>query len=226
MRAAAADMSDGAATYDLDASLLGARDADAPRVEPADRVAWRALHAASFLLGGSTFIAGTALLLSPTRLAATLSALLYTIGSVGFVAVDIQEFFTFTSPLNLRANIALSALGSTFYIAGSVAYFPQLAGGAAAGTLLFIAGSAIIATSEVLKIARLACATPRAPRVASAIGVEAGACAGAALFLAGSLGIGAGWAGTSVIGAWLGGSAAFTVGGLFLAFRHFAQGLS
>jgi hypothetical protein len=45
-----------------------------------DTAAWRALHAASFLLGGTTFIAGTLALYSPAPSAALWSAVLYTVG--------------------------------------------------------------------------------------------------------------------------------------------------
>ena len=58
---------------------------------------WRLVHAAAFLEGGLTFIAGTALLYWPPSPAlATLSAALYTAGSAGFLLVDVQEFFTFS----------------------------------------------------------------------------------------------------------------------------------
>ncbi len=47
------------------------------------------------------------------------SAFLYTLGSCGFLFVDVQEFFTFDGAV-LRLNISLSAIGSTFYVIGSV----------------------------------------------------------------------------------------------------------
>jgi hypothetical protein len=48
-----------------------------------------------------------------------LSAVLYTVGSIGFLFVDVQEFFTYEDPV-LRTNILLSASGSTMYVVGSV----------------------------------------------------------------------------------------------------------
>jgi hypothetical protein len=70
-------------------------------------------------LGRAT--AGTVLLLLPGLLASSdwWSALLYTVGSFGFLFVDVQEFFTF-SGLELRTNISLSAFGSALYVIGSV----------------------------------------------------------------------------------------------------------
>jgi hypothetical protein len=205
---------------------------DAPLLSPSppeDAPLWRAAHAFSFLLGGTTFIAGTCLLFSTSPLAATLSAALYTLGSLGFLAVDVQEFVTFTVDARLRSNIALSAIGSSLYVAGSVFYFPQLgpgAGGAASGVVLFIAGSAVIAASQAIKVTRLLRADPPPPCVASAVGVEASAGVGASLFLIGSLGVGAGWALALILSLWLIGSIAFTTGGCFLAHRHFVLSLS
>jgi len=50
-----------------------------------------------------------------------LSALLYTIGSIGFAAVDGQELLTFDGfHPGLRTNISLSFIGSVWYIIGSV----------------------------------------------------------------------------------------------------------
>ena len=48
-----------------------------------------------------------------------LSALLYTIGSVGFASVDFQELLTFKGSW-LLTNISLSFIGSVWYIIGSV----------------------------------------------------------------------------------------------------------
>ena len=40
-----------------------------------------------------------------------ISAALYTVGSLGFLLVDVMEFFTFTSVFLLRLNIACSMTG-------------------------------------------------------------------------------------------------------------------
>ncbi len=214
------------AAYDADALLLDARAGDdaallvheAPAVPVHDTVAWRAAHAFSFLLGGLTFILGTLALYSSAAPAALVSAALYTIGSCGFLAVDVQELFTFTrEPLDLRLNIAASALGSACYVTGSVLFAPALLAAApAAGAAGFDAGSAIIAASQAAKVARLLRA--RAPP--SAVAVEAGAGVGAACFLGGTLVINSAPPAT-VLAVWLAGSASFTAGGVALAYRHF-----
>lgn len=221
----------------LDAHLLplhGSNDSDAPPAPPPvqDTRAWRALHAFCFLLGGTTFIAGTAALLpAPTPELASLSAALYTLGSAGFLAVDLMELATFTSPCTLRANILLSALGSACYVGGSVGYFPSvLAVSAAAGAWGFIAGSALIGVSQVLKLGRIALAAgaQAAPwDAASAAGVEGGAGAGAWLFLAGTvLSLANPGDQSGVLLLWGAGSLAFTAGGVSLAWRHFGLGLT
>ncbi len=78
---------------------------------PQDSTAWRVTHAAGFAIGGTTFIAGTACLydtsIDPTGLK---SAVLYTIGSLGFLYVDVLEFVTFTDNIYLRMNISMSAV--------------------------------------------------------------------------------------------------------------------
>lgn len=49
---------------------------------------WKFLHVFNFALGGTTFIAGTSCLFFPEwELAGNVSAILYIIGSVGFLGV-------------------------------------------------------------------------------------------------------------------------------------------
>ena len=60
---------------------------------------------------------GTLLLFYPGY--ETLSALLYTIGSCGFLAVDGQELCTFDGKW-LLTNISMSFVGSFLYVVGSV----------------------------------------------------------------------------------------------------------
>ena len=200
--------------------------------------AWRVLHAAAFLEGGLTFIAGTLVLYWPqSALLAALSAALYTAGSLGFLAVDVQEFFTFTSERPLRANIALSACGSLLYVVGSAGFFPAAEAVApAVGVWGFLLGSALIFVSQCMKLARISggggCSGLCASRgAATAALVEGGAGLGALLFLLGTA-VYAAPAGQEASGAatvlalWVGGSVAFTVGGLALAYRHFVMGVS
>jgi hypothetical protein len=65
-----------------------------------ETVWWRFIHAFAFVLGGAMFTAGSALLLKPSlsMVDADAVGLTYTIGSLGFLTVDVLEFFTFTSP--------------------------------------------------------------------------------------------------------------------------------
>ena len=206
----------------------GASDGAPPALQ--DTRAWRAAHAFCFLLGGTTFIAGTAALFpAPTPLLASLSAALYTLGSAGFLAVDVMEFFTLhAAPRALRLNILLSAAGSALYVVGSIGFFPAVLGASAAiGVWGFILGSALIGVSQLCKLARIAAGAQAAPwDAASACGVEGGAAAGAWLFLAGTVLYLRDASGGAVLQLWAAGSLAFTAGGACLAWRHFGLGLS
>jgi hypothetical protein len=104
-----------------------------------------------------TFIAGTAVLYwPPSPPLATLSAALYTVGSLGFLFVDVQEFFTFASEPMLRANIALSATGSLLYVLGSLGFLPAVeAATPIIGTWGFLLGSALIFVSQSMKLLRI-----------------------------------------------------------------------
>ena len=211
---------------------------ESPAVQ--DRLAWRVLHASCFLLGGTTFIAGTAcLLVSPTSVSMALSsATLYIIGSCGFLAVDVLEFFTFTSPHSLRLNIASSAVGSSLYVAGSVGFvpLPSTASSAAVAALGnvgawgFVLGSAVLAVSEAAKCARIISdGSALTPAVLSALCVELGAGLGALSFLVGTgLYMRGQFAGltSAVLLIWMIGSIFFTAGGVALAHRHFVLHLS
>jgi hypothetical protein len=219
---------------DVHLPLVGSLDSGDAAAAPLlqDTLTWKAVHAFCFLLGGTTFCAGTAALYpDPSPQLATLSAALYTVGSLGFLAVDVLEFFTFTSPCLLRSNILLSACGSAFYVAGSLGYFPALlAASPALGVWGFILGSALIGLSQLCKLRRIAhsAGALEVPGdAATACGVEGGAAAGAWLFFAGTLlGLLNASAQLAVLGLWMGGSVAFTVGGVSLAWRHFGLGLS
>ena len=83
-----------------------------------DQTWWRVTHAGAFILGGVTFWIGTWLYYDPADSLgdldqAQISAWLYIIGSIGFLYVDVEEFFTFTDEYWLRVNIACSVTGST-----------------------------------------------------------------------------------------------------------------
>ena len=226
--------------------LLSASDAPVKEEHRLDsQPLWRAFHAGGFLLGGLTFLAGTGLLFPACAapLCATLSAALYTAGSLGFLAVDLLETWAFLrAPCALRVNIALSALGSTLYVFGSVCFLPAVLaaapGGAALGLAGFLAGSAVIAASQACKVARVlrgACGGSSAgggghgadaEDTLTAVGVEGGAGLGALLFLAGTALDAAGAALAPVLWTWMAGSTAFTLGAACLLARHYALGIT
>lgn len=154
-----------------------------PGVPVYDSPLWRAFHAFSFCLGGITFLIGTGLYypaiyfagLGTTEADATVAALyvttawLYTIGSMGFLSVDVQEFYTFTEDPWLRFNIFCSAFGSTLYVIGSAGFLPQLwALSPMIGIGGFIGGSAAIGGSQTWKLYRIL-STHEAPYKASTI---------------------------------------------------------
>lgn len=85
-----------------------------------------------------------------------MAGILYTLGSVGFLYVDILEFFTFTDDNWISANIVMSAIGSTFYVIGSVGFLPVFFEvSMTTGLLGFIVGSALIGLSQTWKVLRL-----------------------------------------------------------------------
>ncbi len=171
--------------------LLGGRVvAPAPStVSVTATVWWRVVHALAFVVGGATFTAGSSLLLLPTT-DGNAVGVLYTLGSLSFLTVDVLEFFTFTSPRLLRLNILASALGSTAYVIGSIGFIQPVAmtdAGPAVGNWGFIVGSALIGASQLCKVVRIwrdRDVENRLDRL-TAIGVEGGAGIGAACFLIG-----------------------------------------
>lgn len=217
-----------------------------PTAETYDTTAWRSAHALCFIIGGTTFIAGTAVLYVTLALH---SALLYIVGSIAFLSVDLLELYAYrASPTALRLNISLSASGSALYVAGSVGYLPSVAGDAPApvlGLSGFIAGSTFIFLSQIWKLVRLAegpgggggggCggASLRAlffdASATSAALVELGACAGAFCFLAGSVPLAiapsSAVANATALALWMAGSVAFTCGACALTYRHAVQRL-
>lgn len=194
------------------------------RREVHETVWWRAVHAFAFCLGGVTFLIGSALLFAEsTPTIADAVGFNYTVGSLGFLTVDVLEFFTFTKPRLLRANIFASASGSLAYVLGSVGFIPVVANatGPDLGNWGFIVGSFLIAVSQTCKVIRIARSNDEPSRL-TATGVEGGAGLGALFFLVGTVLAlpQVGGAATTVYALWVVGSVAFLVGGLFLAGRH------
>jgi hypothetical protein len=190
---------------------------------------WRVFHALSFCIGGISFIIGTALLFPvPTYMLSLSSAVIYTIGSLGFLFVDLQEFFTFTEDTILRFNISLSATGSLAYVIGSIGYIPSLQSiSPLLGIWGFIIGSAFIFFSQVWKLYRIG--LPINKDALTALLVEGGACIGGLLFLIGSLLVilipNDANSGFWVLITWLIGSISFSFGGVSLSYRHFILNL-
>lgn len=204
---------------------------------------WRFWHTGGFLTGGVTFLFGTWVLdpfsndsYDQENTLAILSSSLYTLGSLGFLLVDVLEFFTFTREIWLRVNICISMAGSFFYVLGSLGFAPPITAAAPAlGALGFLVGSALIAASQAWKVARL-CGAPRQPPphpredAPLALGVETGAGLGALFFLVGTALFMQGWTTggqlTAVLWIWAAGSAFFTAGGVCLWWRHYKLGLA
>ncbi|GBF91374.1 hypothetical protein Rsub_04114 [Raphidocelis subcapitata] len=225
--------------------LLGEYDHGARPTWHPENLLWQALHAFSFLLGGTTFIAGTAALFWPGN--DTLSASLYVIGSLGFLAVDVQEWLTFSGAV-LRTNICLSMTGSALYVAGSAGFLPAVAAAfPRLGVWGFVLGSAYIAWSQLWKTHRIGGGELEGEGgedgggggfrlrslltrdAATAAGVELSAGIGALCFLFGTLLFDSGPLEgpksvlQTVLWIWVAGSCWFTLGGCFLAWRHFVM---
>jgi len=151
-----------------------------------DRPWWRVTHALSFVTGGVTFTFGTYIYYLPaSEFLSYLSAWLYIIGSVGFLYVDVQEFFTFTDNRWLRLNICMSMIGSALYIVGSYGFLPDVAAvDPETGIQGFIWGSFFIGVSQAWKLLRIhgdggICGSKDTVTAAC---VEGGACLGACFF--------------------------------------------
>lgn len=119
---------------------------------------WRVWHGVNYQIGGVTFLFGSIALLPALTGkidGAFISALLYTIGSAGFLLADITEWLHFTKPCfpHYSANYLFSALGSAIYLIGSICYFPSL-DAAKSGALYFIIGSSVIVLAQTWKIVR------------------------------------------------------------------------
>jgi hypothetical protein len=197
---------------------------DTTHISPSSTILWRIFHASSFIIGGISFIIGTALLFPFQSYALSLSsALIYTIGSLGFLFVDLQEFFTFINDPVLRFNIFLSGSGSTAYVLGSIGYIPEVQSfSSTLGVYGFIIGSALIFSSQVWKLYRIGYWISNDTMTASI--VEGGACIGALFFLIGSILVITSTSLNSIIiilVLWMIGSISFTIGGLTLSYRHF-----
>lgn len=197
---------------------------------------WQAAHALFFATGGTTFIAGTAALFFPAwKEGARVSAILYTVGSCGFLAVDVQEFFTYTSDSFLRFNISLSAIGSLLYVLGSIGFFPVIfAATPVLGLTGFIGGSLFIGISQLWKTIRyLTSRGMSCTERGTAVGVELNAGIGAWCFFAGTIMFAdapraapAGKELVAILAIWFIGSVFFTLGAVFLAYRHAVLGIS
>ena len=196
---------------------------------------WRVTHFLGFFTGGATFIFGTLCYYFPAWTEGALDAgILYTLGSLGFLYVDFLEFFTFTDNFWVRANISMSIIGSTFYVIGSVGFIPMIFNTSmTCGLLGFIFGSACIGASQTWKLLRLSREDGGlfgSVDTATQVGVEGGAMIGGFCFLIGTSMFASGQPveGTwfqAILAIWEAGSVAFTVGSLFLGYRHFVMGV-
>jgi len=195
---------------------------------------WQALHFFGFFLGGTTFILGTSCYYYPDWVnGGEDAAWLYIIGSCGFLTVDVMEFFTFTEDFWLRLNISMSATGSAFYVIGSIGFLPAIFNTEEVmGTYGFILGSFFIGCSQIWKVARIGSINGKfslknitsSKDSFTASGVEASAGLGAWCFFFGTIMFVEGplegaWY-QSILNIWMFGSVFFTLGSLFLLYRH------
>eukprot|EP00123_Amoebidium_parasiticum_P013970 comp22254_c0_seq1/m.32877 comp22254_c0_seq1/g.32877 ORF comp22254_c0_seq1/g.32877 comp22254_c0_seq1/m.32877 type:complete len:239 (-) comp22254_c0_seq1:921-1637(-) len=194
---------------------------------------WMFFHFIGFFIGGTTFIAGTSLYYYPEWApGAEWSGWLYTIGSCGFLLVDVMEFFTFTSDFLLRVNISLSMIGSTWYIIGSIGFIPEVAEKCTwIGVWGFILGSFFIGSSQLWKTYRIGATHGglfASLSAATQVGVELSAGLGGWSFFVGTLMYQQGpleglWY-SAILAIWMAGSCFFTNGALFLGYRHAIMG--
>jgi len=200
---------------------------------PGSSFLWRLFHFVNFMTGGTTFIAGTTCLFFQSWAAsADRAALLYTIGSVGFLGVDVMEIFTFTGMLSLTINIGCSVIGSTLYILGSVGFFPELHV-PWMGNWGFVLGSFFIGMSEIWKLHRMGSESGKFDlsslyadiHAITATGVEFCAGLGGWSFFFGTLLYMHDFSYFGVLVIWLMGACWFTGGSVFLGYRHFVLGV-
>jgi hypothetical protein len=88
---------------------------------------WNFFQSLFSLAGGVTFVIGTGIYYFRVQHGASISALLYTIGSCCFVALDTMEIIAARKlHVAYRVNMALNWLGSALYLVGSVGFFPAV----------------------------------------------------------------------------------------------------
>jgi hypothetical protein len=207
---------------------------------------WNFFHFIFFFLGGSCFIVGTVTYYNPTSESAALwGAMLYTIGSAGFFAVDALELITFTrAPRHVRINISLSMVGSAFYIIGSMGFFPYvISRNTQVGPWGFIIGSLLIGSSQLWKTYRIGAGGDELAQRCTCdglfnsrdsftqMGVELSAGFGAWFFFFSTIVylkcIKDNFADMdlyyAIVDCWLVGSCFFTMGAFFLGYRHFVM---
>ena len=222
-----------------ESTLLAHDDADS-KIRIEETFIWMLFHWGGFFLGGSTFIVGTALYFFPDLPnGGEWSAGLYTLGSVGFLTVDVMEFFTFTESFILRTNISCSMTGSLFYVIGSIGFFPEIYNLTdIVGIWGFILGSFFIGCSQLWKTYRIGKGRGESFQASNLIadidsstqvGVELNAGIGGWCFFVGTImylhGPLEGQWYFDVLCIWTAGSAFFFLGSLFLGYRHWVMGV-
>jgi len=139
---------------------------------------WRLYHGINYMIGGITFLVGS-LMYFPEVNGLETGGWLFTVGSAAFLLADLHEWWfnrvgccgdrgNCVDGPDLRAaavgqgqspgacngiNFFWSVIGSALYLAGSIAFIPEL-DSLLAGQWLFIVGSAFIFTSQYAKIHR------------------------------------------------------------------------
>ena len=211
---------------------------DVSHIPAQETFLWMIFHWSGFFVGGSTFVVGSTLYFFPDLMySAEISATLYTIGSIGFLSVDVIEFFTFTEIQIIRINIACSMIGSTLYVIGSIGFFPAVYNVTdTIGIWGFILGSFFIGSSQLWKTHRIGTDKDGSFSFANLlkdndnftqVGVELNAGIGAWCFFFGTVmylhGPLEGSFYAAIISIWIAGSCFFLAGSLFLGYRHWVM---
>lgn len=199
------------------------------------------VHFISFFTGGLLFIAGTACYFYPDWAeSGNVGGYFYTVGSCGFLLVDVTEFFAYQESLSLRINISMSLVGSLFYLVGSIGFIPDVydATSGYLGIWGFIMGSLFIGCSQLWKTHRIGSENDKNVFLFSHLfstrdlfvqtGIELSAGIGAWCFFVGTImynhGPLTGEFYQYILRLWEFGSCWFTLGSLFLGYRHFVLG--
>jgi len=206
---------------------------------------WKSLVPLTLLAASVTFVGGTALLFAPgTYRTGATAGWLFTMGSLGFLLVDIFKCVIFKGDSEDLSILAGKTFGAFSYFVGSIGYIPPMPWDSnyQMGIQGFIWGSIFMGVSHFWKIHRLCSNGHHGPgfslanikdrvEVTSAVLVELALGIGAWCFLAGTIMYWVAHVPGSTLYLWTLiiweiGSVLFFGGGCLLTYRYFGMGLS